>query len=475
MNDFLTDSAMELAAKIRSRECTSEQVVLAHIAHIRQVNPTINAVVQQRFEAALYEAKLADARVLENPEGLPPLHGVPCTIKENFAFEGFPQVSGVVSRRHAIASGFAPTVQRLRDAGAIVLGFTKTPELCMWIETDNKVYGRTNNPYNHRHIAGGSSGGEGAIIGSGGSPFGLGADVAGSIRFPAFFNGVFGHKPSPGIVPNTGQIPMPVGAVNLHCTTGPIARRAEDLWPLLKILSGSDGTNAPCDGGELHGDPSTVHLADLHILSIAQIGRKRVSAELQAVQLAAATWLGSQSRGLSNPHIPELRYGFEIWSAMMKKAEPQDFASQLGEGQRISVAKELIKWCAGQSAHTFPALVLAGLENVPIPQKHFIKMREELRDKLIAKIGANGVLLMPTFTTTAPRHYAALLRPFDAVYCCTFNALGFPITQVPMGLDSKGLPLGLQVIGIPGNDAVTIAVAQALERQFGGWVPPSSC
>lgn len=472
MNDFLTASATTLAARIRNREFTSEQVVTAHIERIRQVNPIINALVQQRFEAALYEAREADARVLQNPEGLPPLHGVPCTIKENFAFEGFPQVSGVVARRHAIADSFAPTVKRLRDAGAIVLGFSNTPEMCMWIETYNQVYGRTSNPYNHRHIAGGSSGGEGAIIGAGGSPFGLGADVAGSIRFPAFFNGVFGHKPSPGIVPNTGQIPMPVGAMNQHCTTGPIARRAEDLWPLLKILAGSDGTDAGYEAHELRGDPSAVRLADLRILSITQIGRKRVSAELQAAQLAAATWLGSQSQGLSTPHLPELRYGFEIWSAMMKKAEPQDFAEQLGLGRRIPVAKELIKWCGGQSPHTLPALVLAALERVPIPYARFVKLGEELREKLIAQIGVNGVLLLPTFTSTAPRHHFPLLRPFDAVYCCTFNALGFPVTQVPMGLDSKGLPLGLQIIGIPGNDAVTIAVAQALERQFGGWVPP---
>ena len=472
MNDFLTASAMTLAAKIRNREYTSEQVVTAHIERIRQVNPTINAIVQQRFESALYEARQADARVLENPEGLPPLHGVPCTIKENFAFEGFPQVSGLVSRRHAIADGFAPTVQRLRDAGAIVLGFSNTPELCMWMETHNRVYGRTSNPYNHRHIAGGSSGGEGAIIGAGGSPFGLGADVGGSIRFPAFFNGVFGHKPTPGIVPNTGQIPLPVGAMNHNCVTGPIARRAEDLWPLLKILAGPDGTDSFCEAGKLYGDPSAVRLADLHIISIADNGRQRVSADLRAVQSKAANWLGSQSLGLSSPHVSELRHSFEIWSALMNSAQTQPFAEQLGQGRRIPVAKELIKWCGGQSPHTLPALLLAAVEHLPIPHARFIKLGEQLREKLIAQIGVNGVLLHPTYPSTAPRHNVPMLQPFAFAYSGIFNVLGFPVTQVPMGLDSKGLPLGMQVVGIPGNDAVTIAVAQALERQFGGWVPP---
>ncbi|MDP2226465.1 MAG: amidase [Moraxellaceae bacterium] len=474
MSDILTASATALAAKIRRRECTSEQVVAAHIERIRQVNPVINAVVQQRFEAALQEARQADERAWLSPDGLPPLHGVPCTIKENFAFQGYPQVSGLVSRRHAVADSFAPTVRRLRDAGAIVLGFSNTPELCMWLETHNRVYGRTANPYNSRHIAGGSSGGEGAIVGAGGSPFGLGADVGGSIRFPAFFNGVFGHKPTPGIVPNTGQVPLPEGAMGRNCVTGPIARRAEDLWPLLTILAGPDGVDPVCEAGKLVGDPATVRLADLHILTMADNGRQRVSPELQAVQRQAATWLGSQSRGLGTLHEPRLRYAFEIWSALMHQARSQPFAEQLGQGRRIPVGREMLKWLGGQSPHTLPALILAAVERVPMPHGRFARMGDELRDDLIATIGSQGVLLCPSYTSAAPRHNVPMLRPFDFAYSGIFNVLGFPVTQVPMGFSRQGLPLGFQVVGIPGNDAVTIAVAQALERQFGGWTPPFS-
>ena len=138
---------------------------------------------------------------------LPPLLGVPCTIKENFAFVGTPQASGLLARAHIVNDHDAPAVARLRAAGAIPLGVTNTSELCMWMESFNKVYGITNNPYDPTRTVGGSSGGEGAIIGSGASPFGLGADVGGSIRMPAFFNGVFGHKPSPLLIPNGGQYP----------------------------------------------------------------------------------------------------------------------------------------------------------------------------------------------------------------------------------------------------------------------------
>jgi len=130
---------------------------------------------------------------------LPPLLGVPCTIKENFEFEGTPQASGLVARRHIVNERDAVTVARLRAAGAIPLGVSNTSELCMWMESYNEVYGRSNNPYDETRIVGGSSGGEGAIIGSGASPFGLGATSAAPSAMPAFFNGVFGHKCSPGL------------------------------------------------------------------------------------------------------------------------------------------------------------------------------------------------------------------------------------------------------------------------------------
>src|SRR5207237_4871758 len=145
----------------------------------------------------------------------------------------------------------APTVGGLRAAGAIPLGVTNLSELCMWMESNNRVYGRTGNAYDPRRTAGGSSGGEGAIVGAAGAPFGLGSDIGGSIRMPAFFNGVFGHKPTGGLVPNSGQFPMAHGPALRYLTTGPIARHAEDLMPLLRILAGPDGDDAGCVAMEL--------------------------------------------------------------------------------------------------------------------------------------------------------------------------------------------------------------------------------
>ena len=473
MNPLLA-SATEMAQALRERRITSRELVETHIARVKAVNARINAMVQFRFSDARTEADAADLRLRSDEplETLPPLLGVPCSIKENFAFTGFPQVSGMVARRHAIAQADAPTVARLRAAGAIVLGFTNTPELCMWMETNNRVYGRTANPYAADRVAGGSSGGEGSLIGSGASPFGLGADVGGSIRFPAFFNGVFGHKPTPGIVPNSGQFPEPQGRMAYNCVTGPIARRAGDLWPLLKILAGPDGVDPVCEPGTLRGDPASVKLSDLRVIAIRGDGKRPVAEDMLAAQGRAADWLGTQTRGLRWLQPAGLRQAFEIWSSLMKEADPEAFAVQLGQGKRISVLGQLARWPLGRSAHTLPALMLALAEAVPLNTRRYGQMGAELRQELLDALGEDGVLLYPPYTRVAPKHNHPLLRPFDFAYCGIFNVLGFPSTQVPLGLNAEGLPLGTQVIGAPGQDARTIAVAQALERQFGGWTPP---
>src|SRR6185503_363040 len=153
---------------------------------------------------------------------------------------------GLVARKGRLATQDAVAVARLRAAGAIPLGVTNVSELCMWMESDNRVYGRTNNPYDQARTVGGSSGGEGAIIGAGGAPFGVGSDIGGSIRIPAAFCGVVGHKPSGRLVPNTGQFPPAEGPANAYLGTGPLVRRVRDVWPLLRVMAGPDGHDPVC-------------------------------------------------------------------------------------------------------------------------------------------------------------------------------------------------------------------------------------
>ena len=238
-------SATDLARAIRTGELTSREVVEAHIERLEQAQPHTRAIARDRFDAALQDADAADERVAGGGE-LPPLLGVPCTIKESIQLAGMPNCAGLVERKDFICETSSPAAERLLTAGAIPLGVTNTSELTMWIESENRVYGRTRNAYDKTRIAGGSSGGEGAAVGSGGAPFGLGSDIGGSIRLPAFFNGVFGHKPSPGTVPNTGQFPSTEGDAARLLTMGPITRRAEDLMPVLRLIAGPDGQDERC-------------------------------------------------------------------------------------------------------------------------------------------------------------------------------------------------------------------------------------
>ncbi|XP_026530474.1 fatty-acid amide hydrolase 2-like [Notechis scutatus] len=237
-------SARELAGRIRRRELKCVDLLEAYIERNRQVNPLINAIVKDRFEAALQEAQVVDQLLSEgqdDEESLQkkfPLLGIPVTVKEAFALYGMPNSSGLVNRRNLISTTDAVVVSRLKQAGAIPLGVTNCSELCMWFESSNLVYGRSNNPYNLDCIVGGSSGGEGCTLAAAGSLIGIGSDIGGSIRIPAFFNGIFGHKPTTGVVPNDGQFPDAVGNRTNFLCTGPMCRYAEDMELLLRVMAG---------------------------------------------------------------------------------------------------------------------------------------------------------------------------------------------------------------------------------------------
>ena len=472
-------SALELAKAIRARELSSREVVAAHIEHARAVNPTINAIVIERYNEALREAEAADARLAASApdDPLPPLLGVPCTIKESFAFTGMPNSSGLVRRRELVAQEDATTVARLKRAGAICIGLTNVSELCMWMESNNRVYGRSNNPYDPERIVGGSSGGEGGSVGAGMAPFGLGADIGGSIRLPAFFCGVFGHKSTGGVVPGTGMHPISENEALRYLTTGPLARRARDLMPLLRIMAGPDGHDAGVREVELH-DPEAVDLSSLELIVVEGDGRVPVDFEMIGALERAAESLAERGAKLRRMKIPELRRSFELWSTMLSEASDTPFRTLMGEGEPIPVGRELLRWALGRSPHTLPGLVLAAVEDMPLVVPRGQRRREiveqglALRAKLSKLLGPRGVLLYPTHPRPAPRHASPLLRPFDWTYTAIFNVMELPVTQVPLGLSRAGLPLGVQVVANHGNDHVTIAVACALERDHGGWVAP---
>jgi fatty acid amide hydrolase 2 len=461
--------AVALAAAIRRRELSPVEVVDAHIAAIARVNPRLNAMVVDRFDAARDEAR----RATERRGDLPPLHGVPCTIKEFFAVEGLPQTGGLVSRRHRRADRDATTVARLRAAGAIVLGVTNAPEGGLWMETYNSVYGRTNNPWDVRRTCGGSSGGEGALVAAGASPFGLASDVGGSIRIPAAFCGAPAHKPSGRLVPNTGQFPAGVGDISKYLVSGPIARKVEDLMPILRVLAGPDGHDPACVPMPL-GDPSAVDLREVTVYPVDWNGRARIRPVMRDAVHRAAAALAARGAKIRHAPFRRLRTSLEIWAAMIEDAAGDRYDVILGDGVPINPFVELAKLPFGRSDHSFAALVLASLDLITgkLPASmHAAALAEgqALKAELDEVLGPNGVMIHPPYSRPAPRHRDAWRTALDATCTAVFNVMESAVTVVPVGADPRGLPVAVQLIGLPGRDAVTIAAASALEADFGGW------
>lgn len=471
--DDLLDSALpDLADKIRRREVSPVEVLDHHIRRIKAVNPLINAVIAERYEAARHEAVAAEQRIMsaDDADALPPLLGIPFTAKEYIAAEGMPLTGGVWSRRHVRSTTDAETIRRLRNAGAILVGTTNVPEGGLWLETYNRVYGRTCNPWDISRTCGGSSGGDGAIVAAGGVPFALGADVGGSIRIPAAFCGVVGHKPTGRMVPNTGFWPEAEGELSAYLVCGPLTRRVRDVMPLMRILAGPDGVDPVARPWSL-GQPREVDLADVVAFPVEDPG-PRVRPSMRLAVRNAADALAD--RGATIAELPKaaLRRAFMIWSSMMTAAGGPSYSELLGGGVPLRTVRELMKALVGRSHHTVPALLVVAAEGltrwIPSQVQAMVDAGKVLQAELEDILGANGVLLLPPYTRPAPRHHGPLLTPFDFVCTGLFNVLEFPSTTVPMGFDRR-LPLAVQVIGRRGNDHLTLAVAEALEESSGGW------
>ncbi len=477
--EALTELSMvQLLSLLRRRQLSPVELVEAHIRRTQAVNPAINALVAPRFEAAREEARAAAARydqAGDRPEAqaaLPPLLGVPCSIKEFVALQGMPHTGGLLRRRGEVADADATVTERLRQAGAIVLGMTNAPEGGLWLETNNLLYGRTKNPWDGRRTSGGSSGGEGALVAAGGTVFGIGSDIGGSVRIPAAFCGTVGHKPSMGLCPNTGHFP-PAQPDERYLVIGPLCRRVEDVMPLLRVMAGPDGRDATVQPWAL-GDPAAVDLSQVSVFAIAERGR---GGAYPVMRQAVERCLGALAAGgakLGALAAPDLHQGFWMWAAAMTAQNPAGYADLLSGGAGIAVLRELVRLPFGRSRYVLPSLVTVLAETVvrrlPAQEQQWLARAARLAEELEAQLGENGVIVQPPYSRPAPRHFFPLLTPFDSGYTGLWSVLGYPVTVVPVGFDRHGLPVAIQVIARRGNDHLTVAVAAALEQALGGWV-----
>ncbi|KAK8762640.1 hypothetical protein V5799_026093 [Amblyomma americanum] len=475
-DDLLRHSATSLAAAIRKGKVKSVDLIAAYIKRIQEVQPFINAVVEERFEEALREAEAADLLVASGTASMKqlsqekPLLGVPFSVKDSIALKGMLQDAGSLTHRGHRAVEDAPTVSRMREAGAIPLVLTNVPELCMWADAHNLLHGTTRNPHDTRRGPGGSSGGEGSLLASAGSLIGLGTDIGGSVRIPAAYCGVFAHKPTAGAVPNAGLLPDVGENMGEYNCVGPMARFSEDLPLLLKVLAGSTANHLRLD--------EEVNLRALKVFFTETEGSlyfSRVTSEArQVVRKVTRHLQEAVSSDIRRVHVPELQYAVITWFKVCAAREPHLLDLDGGNG-----FVDDLRTLVGAGRHTLAMLTFskmaaaaASLFSSKQYAEKFLASVDALRDRLEDTLGDDGVLILPAATSTAPYHNQDLLF-FDSVgMTALFSILKMPATVCPVAKSANGLPLAVQVVARRGNDRLCLAVAREIERQFGGWISP---
>ncbi|KAH9637020.1 hypothetical protein HF086_007383 [Spodoptera exigua] len=470
---MLTESALTLAKKIRQKELKSEELVRAVIERIKEVNPVINAIAMDRYEAALAEAKEVDALIaqgLSDEEfNKKPFLGVPFTTKESQAVKGMPFTIGLICRRNEVATEDSEAVKRLKDAGAIVVASTNLPEMLVWQETRNPVYGMTNNPHHTGRTPGGSSGAEAALTASCASVISLCSDLGGSTRMPAFYCGMFGHHPTPGNTNLRGIVFRTGEDQETMVSLGFISKHVEDLGPLTKIIAGEKAPLLKLDRDVDFKDIKFYYLERSQDMLLSS-----VRADLKGAMKNVITRISQNITTTENAPEPYYHRGFNhmysIWKHWMTK-EPEHLPSlctnNKGEANGII---ELLKKHFGKNLNVIIENLIVCLQMMCMSQYCLFTIVRLIEEQCLpkSKLGDNGVLLMPSAPQPAPYHYSCFLRPYNFAYWAIVNALKCPATQVPLGVNAQGLPLGIQVVAAPYNDALCLAVAKYLSKEFGG-------
>jgi amidase len=466
-------SAAAMAERIRKRDISPVELAEAHLAKIERLNPKLNAYVhidstRVRLEALVAESAVSHCKTSGGTLG--PLHGVPISIKSSLEVARMRCESGTRLRAGFIATHDAPLVARLKNAGAIVLGVTNTPELLMAWETDNLLYGRTSNPWDLARTPGGSSGGEAAAIAAGMSAGGVGSDGGGSIRVPAHFSGICGLKPTPGRIPCTGHYPISGGPFALIGVVGPMARTVADLKLLFEVMQGPDDGDTCAAPVPLRW-PSDEAARKLKVGYFEDDGRTPVTPETRAAVREAADALrrtGFQVEPFRPAGLEEAR---ELWTKFFVVSGGMLIRPMFrGREEDLSpILKQFLEMSAAEPPLTAETLLHAWIR------------RDTLRAEVFAQMREYPIFLCPAAAIPAFRHgercwqiEGKTVNYLDAwSYTEWFNLLGNPAAVVPFGRSPEGLPIGVQIAGRPWEEEQVLAVAAALEKACGGWRRPA--
>lgn len=390
-NNLLLYSASTLAHKIRTKKVSSYEVVQSFIERIKLVNPVLNCVIDDRFEDALEDARQVDKLInsgkftVEEIEKETPFLGVPFTTKDCISIKGMSVTAGIYSRKGKVAEEDADSIACMRKAGGIPLAVTNVSELCMWWESFNPIYGRTKNAYNTNRTVGGSSGGEGCLLSSGGSAMGIGSDIGGSVRIPSFFNGIFGHKPSTGVVSLKGHVPCPTNEnQKSYLVVGPMSRYATDLLPMLKVLACDKVNHLKLDERVNVTKLKYYYMDDDSGSVLVSPVEKEIKEALHKVIKYFDKAHNAHTQKVS---LSKMKYSMAIWFAKMRVPEGSQLPVELADNKgKVNIIKEILKFPFGLSHHTLPILCIGLLEKFN-PQynspKHlnFVNMCKELLEE----------------------------------------------------------------------------------------------
>ena len=465
MNGLTVLPAVELLAMLRRKQISPLELADEYIQQIERLNPQLHALVD--FDR---ERVRAQARALQNAGGIRgPLFGLPMTIKGSIATAGHRCEIGSVLHRGNIPHEDAVVVERAKKAGALILGTTNCPEFLMAYESDNRVFGRTANPWDTERTAGGSSGGESAAIAAGLSAAGLGSDSGGSVRVPAHFTGICSLKPTPGRVPSRGHLPACDGPFSILGAIGPMARTVRDVTLLFITLSGQDARDPVSPPIGLRNES----LEDLKRVPIAFFEEDGpVTAETrQAVRDAARTLEGQGFKvGPFKPHA--LEEARQLWWKFFVRGGAM-LLDPLVRTRHAELSPTFLDFLS--IAHREPPLSAEELLSAWMDLDH-------VRRKLLAEMESFPILLSPVCAIPAFRHGerswdvdGRRLEYLDAMrYTQWFNLLGAPAAVVPVGRSPEGLPIGVQIAGRPFDDERVLGIAAAVEAAFGYQPPPLS-
>src|SRR5438477_1936117 len=461
-------SLAELATRIRTKEISPKELLELHLQRIAEVQPRLNAFVHVDENGARERAAALEATTRTDDE-CGALFGIPVTVKSCIDVAGWPCAAGSLLRRENRPSCDAELVKRLRDAGAILLGNTNTPEFLMAYETDNRVSGRTSNPWNTEYSSGGSSGGEAAAIASGCSAGGVGSDGGGSIRVPAHFCGICGLKPTPGRIPSNGHYPAGNSAFGWLGVVGPMARTIGDLKILFEVLRGPDAGDAlsvPMQTSEFK--MLTRKNLRIGILEDDRLGT--VTPETQLAIRRAAQLLAYQGFVLEPFRLSNLERVLELWWFFFGAVISELFAGEICEKEHL-LSPVFRDYCEAARSSS---------SEMRMTMERFVGMcsaRDLERARELEQMRDIPILLSPVCIGPAFRHGAGNWKP-ETGYRATIrhsqwlNLAGFPGVSVPMGKSAEGLPIGVQLIGRPYEDELVLAVAEQLEAARGAWEPP---